>query len=117
MESSNGNFKRWDGKAHNLAIHETGSLVSLPQVTDNTHDNAFDLEGVSRLHEKRLHSIVRGMELHGATFPVIGLDRGFTIHQSNHRLTIASGRDHRSVVAETHSADQKTDLDQFVQLG
>jgi hypothetical protein len=43
-------------------------------------DNAFDLEGISRFHEDRLHRLIGWMEFHGSGSPVIGLNRRLAIH-------------------------------------
>ena len=53
------------GQADNLTIHDAdsgGSKCHLSsEMTNHSHDNAFDGKGIDLFHENRLESIVRRM--------------------------------------------------------
>lgn len=56
-----------------------------------TEDEPFDAKGIGIFYDNRLHHVVGGMQFDRSRFPVIDLNRGLSVHQRNHRLTISSG--------------------------
>lgn len=86
------NLKGRNGDADNLTIHGTDSRRAmthlLSEMSDDAHDNAFDLEGIGLFHHNRLHGLIGGLELDDAPFAAVGLDRRVPIHQGNDGLTV-----------------------------
>lgn len=87
VQPGHGHFNVGNPDKDNLPVH--ASVLS--EMSNHPEDEPFDAKGIGLFYDNRLHRVVGGMQFDRSRFPVIDHNRGLSVHQRNHCLTISSG--------------------------